>query len=200
MSRITERALVKMSSTTPTSIENSSSHLLPPTTRNSPPLSTSETQQQPQPQLTTTTTAAAPSSDNNSSSTCIDISQALSILAARTECDHSSHDPDHATTHNHGIGSCHGTTAPEGAKTMGQVIDLADDDSTEVASKRNKEDSTVIDVQEQLAKEQERLQRERAERRKKIQAELETMSVKELLQTVLKTQEDRVATYKKYDA
>jgi hypothetical protein len=108
----------------------------------------------------------------------IDIQQALTILSARTE------DPKH--THNHD-GCCHGARAPENAKDMGQTIDMVT--------------PTPLPASEDIPNEEEqkKLQEERARRRQEIHSALERMKVRELLQAVMKAQQDRVAAYRDYE-
>lgn len=108
----------------------------------------------------------------------IDIQEALTILSARTE------DPNH--THGHD-GCCHGARAPENAKDMGQTIDMAA--------------PTPLPAPEEIMieEEQQKLGEERARRRQEIHVELERMKVRELLQAVMKAQQDRVAAYRDYE-
>ncbi len=103
----------------------------------------------------------------------IDIQQALSILSARSEP---------AEDHNDGCGFCQGSQIPESAKTMGQTIDMFASGAKE---DEMHDDNRLVD--------------ERTERLSKIRVELDAMTDRELLQTVLKTQEDRVATYREYE-
>jgi len=72
---------------------------------------------------------------------------------------------------------------PDNIKAMGQVIDMIGNEDEEDAEKKAAE----------LQKEQSK------QRQRKIQQELEGMSVVELLQTVQKVQQDRVSTYKEYE-
>lgn len=105
----------------------------------------------------------------------IDIRQALSILSARSEPSES---------HRDGCACCHhGSQVPESAKTMGQTIDLF------APTKSEKEDHDDV----------KRLEQERKERLERIRVELNTMTDKDLLQAVLKVQEDRVAAYREYE-
>lgn len=109
----------------------------------------------------------------------IDIQEALTILSARTE------DPNH--THGH-EGCCHGTPAPEDAKGMGQTIDMTAPTPTTPATEEFPNEE-----------EQKKLQEERAKRRQEIHDEMERMTVRELLQAVMKAQQDRVAAYRDYE-
>jgi hypothetical protein len=120
--------------------------------------------------------SSPPSSDLPAKS--IDIQQALTILSARTE------DPNH--THEYD-GCCHGARAPENAKDMGQTIDMTA--------------PTPVPAPEDIPNEDEekKRQEERVRRRQAIHAELERMKVKELLQAVMKAQQDRVMAYRDYE-
>jgi hypothetical protein len=108
----------------------------------------------------------------------IDVQEALSILSARTADSSSSKAED-------GCG-CHGTKPPENAKNMGQKIDL-------LARKE-----TGNEQEEQKISE-EKIQQERAKRHEEIQKELNNMGNSELLQALLKAQEDRVKAYQEYE-
>lgn len=105
----------------------------------------------------------------NDSSKGIAIEDALSILTLRKP-------------HQHSDCNCIG----DSAKHMGQTIDLLGTTST--ANEQNDEEMK-----------KETLQIKRAVRQKKVQNELNDMSERELLQAVLKVQEDRVKTYTDYE-
>jgi hypothetical protein len=128
----------------------------------------------------------------------IDIQQALSILSERSNPETSA--DDHNTSG--GCGCCHGAPAPEHAKAMGQTIDLLADNSNStkmMVVEEGKETMSSLSKEEQEQEEQ-RLQEERSkERLAQIQNELNGMSDKELLQAILKAQQDRVATYRDYE-
>jgi hypothetical protein len=128
-------------------------------------------------------------SRTNQQSKGIDIQQALSILSERSSSHpESSSDPDN----HHGGCGCHGSHAPENAPTMGQTIDLmASSPQPQQEQEESKED------QEKKAL---RIQHERAKRQAQIQQELKGMTDQELLQAVLNVQQDRVATYRDYEA
>jgi predicted DNA binding CopG/RHH family protein len=113
----------------------------------------------------------------------IDIQAALSILSDRTADSSSSKAED-------GCG-CHGTKPPENAKNMGQKIDLLPG-----KQEGNEEEEQKI-LEEKV--EQERAQQERAKRHEDIRKELNNMGNPELLQALLKAQEDRVAAYREYE-
>lgn len=121
----------------------------------------------------------------------IDIQQALSILSTRSEPGNDDHD------HVNGCGCGGGSGIPEGAKEMGQTLDMLASTSPPVPSTGGGE--SVELTEEEQAEAKERLRKERDERQRKIRKELESMSNTELLQAVLKSQEDRVATYKEYE-
>jgi hypothetical protein len=120
---------------------------------------------------------------DQSSREAIDIHQALSILSDR------SNPENHSSSHDKDGGCCHGASAPQNAKQMGQTIDL-------MAETKNKEAEISGEERE---KEEQRIKEERAKRRWEIHEELNSMTVQELLQAVFKAQQDRVATYKDYE-
>ena len=124
------------------------------------------------------------SGSNKNTQKGIDIQEALSILSVRTESSSYQNDEN-------GCGCC-GGQVPKNAKQMGQTIDLFGEQTgePEVNPKQTKEDS----------EEEEKMKQERAKkRREEIQLELNKMSERELLQAILKTQEDRVKTYREYE-
>jgi hypothetical protein len=131
----------------------------------------------------------------------IDIQQALSILSERSNAETSA-DAHNSDSTSGGCGCCHGAPTPEHAKTMGQTIDLlAENNSTKmmVVEEEDQEATSSLSKEEQEQEEQ-RLQEERSkERLAQIQKELNGMSDKELLQAILKAQQDRVATYREYE-
>jgi hypothetical protein len=124
--------------------------------------------------------SSPPSSDLSAKA--IDIEQALTILSARTE------DPNH--THDH-HGCCHGAQAPDNSKDMGQTIDMTAPTPLPASEE-------IISEEEQKKQQEERARRA-ARRRQEIHAELERMEVRELLQAVMKAQQDRVAAYRDYE-
>jgi hypothetical protein len=73
---------------------------------------------------------------------------------------------------------------------MGQTIDLM------AQPKPNPQEES----KEEQEKEALRIQHERAKRQAQIQQELNGMTDQELLQAVLNVQQDRVATYRDYEA
>jgi len=112
----------------------------------------------------------------------IDISQALEILSARTSHDHShSHSDEQA--------DCQ-SSATEESKAMGQTIDL--NASAETAPNPEA-------VAKAMEEQKQQLDQDRKLREEQIRAELQTMSVKDLLQAVMEAQRERVATYRTYD-
>lgn len=78
---------------------------------------------------------------------------------------------------------------------MGQTIDML---ASKAAANEDTSPSLAMSEVEQAA-EKERLAKEREERLRKIRTELESMSASELLQAVLKYQQDRVSTYNTYE-
>lgn len=112
----------------------------------------------------------------------IDIRQALDILSAR-----SSH--DHSHSHSGEQAGCQ-SSATEESKTMGQMIDLS-------ASGKSPSDPKA--VAKSMEEQKQQLDHERKTREEQIRAELQTMTVKDLLQAVMEAQRERVATYRAYD-
>lgn len=114
----------------------------------------------------------------------IDVQKALDILNDRSSC-HGCHDHPHSEV-------CR-THQTDDLRSMGQTIDLAS-----MAESSNEETSATRSSadMESLRGQQEKNKREWLER---IQVELKSMSVKELLQTVVDTQQQRVATYQGYN-
>jgi hypothetical protein len=119
----------------------------------------------------------------------IDIQKALDILADPSS--QKSHDHDHHD-HSASSGGCHDHQQTDDLssllKSMGQTIDLAA--QTPVPQQKN-------DAQDEGKKAED--EQRRKERAAQLLAELKSMSVKELLQTVLETQQQRVATYQGYN-
>ena len=143
----------------------------------------------------------------------INIQQALTILSARSRNrdhlndddvdDNGNRDPTLITdshSANDGHSCCHGMTVPEHVKTMGQTIDLF---AMEPSPYDNDDDDDKkepsIERKQKQQQQQQQLEEERAKRRQKLQAELESMTIIELLQAVFRAQQDRVATYKEYE-
>ncbi|CAB9505473.1 expressed unknown protein [Seminavis robusta] len=115
-----------------------------------------------------------------SKQTGIDIQQALDILSDRSPHDHS---------------GCHAHQTDQ-LKSMGQTIDLNNNSTSEQNNNNNNENDDPDQKQQQ---ELEDLEQRRKERAAQLQEELKSMTVKELLQTVLETQQQRVATYQGYN-
>mmetsp|Transcript_25712 Transcript_25712/g.42779 ORF Transcript_25712/g.42779 Transcript_25712/m.42779 type:complete len:134 (-) Transcript_25712:802-1203(-) len=108
----------------------------------------------------------------------IDIVKALDILSMRAGDDHN-HDHEHH-------GDCH-EHVPDGGKTMGQSIDMT---QTEEGAKA---------IIESMESQRQELAEARRKRGTEIQATLESLTVRELLASVMETQTARVATYREYD-
>jgi hypothetical protein len=109
----------------------------------------------------------------------IDIRQALDILSGRSG--------QEAT---HSEGCCHHNSqeAPPNAESMGQTIDLLKEDTTDTAM-----------TAEEVEALQKRVEEERSQRKIELEEKLRSMAVKELLQTALEAQQQRVRTYGDYD-
>jgi hypothetical protein len=112
----------------------------------------------------------------------IDIKQALEILSARSAQPDSEH-------HNHSEGCCHSEEAPPNAKSMGQTIDmLREAGSAEVV--KSAEEAEVL---------QKKVQEDRDKRKSELDKRIQAMTVKELLQSVLESQQQRVRAYGIYN-
>jgi DNA repair REX1-B len=136
----------------------------------------------------------------------IDIRKAIQILAARG----SSRDDEKINRHQHQHHTvqdscgCDCQNSPfsiaqsmQNNATMGQVIDLFGGNSEEdVCSATASSAATAATTPEE---EKEMMKKRRQERHVEMQEQLQNMTLTELLQTVLQAQEERVATYRRYD-
>jgi len=127
---------------------------------------------------------------NNSSQQGIDVREALHILSLRNPEEHG-HSHDHHHQHS-SLTACHEAPTKD-AVNWGQRIDLGASESS--SSNATSQEEAVANIEKQ----KEQLEKERAERRAVIEKKLETMSISELLQCVMNSQEQRVATYRSYD-
>jgi len=117
----------------------------------------------------------------------IDFRQALEILASRSAQGHHHHHSHDACCHHYS------REAPPNARTMGQRIDLLPDDTSSTTT-------TTTTANDKNAEElQNQVQEERARRKNEIDKALQSMSVRELLQSVMEAQQRRVETYRNYD-
>lgn len=125
----------------------------------------------------------------------IDIHKALDILAARSSTGH-----DHSHSHSNDVG-CHAHQT-EDKRFMGQTIDL-ESPTTSSGATTAQPQTTVEQQQQQQQNDTEAIRKEQEARRQQLAKELEvklkSMSVKELLQTVMETQQQRVSTYTEYN-
>ena len=146
-----------------------------------------------------------PSTSTKPNSKGIDIQQALSILSARGAHGHDhSHAHDNsqsksgATTKDMGNKACgcHGDPVPDDADGMGQTIDLLEPSSS---NKEEEKATAAVANADEIEKQRQQLAEDRKQRKIQIQQALDNMSVKELLQHVMKTQQDRVAAYREYE-
>ena len=110
----------------------------------------------------------------------VSVQQALEILAERSALNEQSSENQCPCSRLEG-----GNFIPRGAQNMGQTIDLLD------AGVSPESAAAVVDHQ--------KLDEERAKRKEQLESKLDSMSTKELLQTVLDVQEQRVATYRAFD-
>jgi hypothetical protein len=124
----------------------------------------------------------------------INIHKALGILAARSSIGH-----DHSHSHSND-GGCHAYQT-EDKRFMGQTIDL--ESPTTRSGATTAQPQTTVEQQQQQQKDTEAIRKEqeakRQQRAKELEAKLKSMSVKELLQTVIETQQQRVSTYTEYN-
>lgn len=104
----------------------------------------------------------------------IDFREALQILSDRLS---------QPNDHNH-------ESPPPNGVSTGQTIDL-----TGGTKQEEKESEPTEDIERQRQK----LQEERTQREVKIRQEMESMTVLQLLNTLMKAQSERVSTYREYD-
>ncbi len=145
-------------------------------------------------------TSASPSTSSRSSSGGsgsgggggIDIRDALTILSARA-----------ATSHHH----LEGDAIPPELRRMGQTIDMTTTTTTTGSGgggggtgneEEAKEEKT--DDDDDRERNIETLERTRARRSEEIREKLSSMSTSELIKTIFAAQEERVATYRTFEA
>jgi hypothetical protein len=130
----------------------------------------------------------------------IDITAAMNILAQRQEQNNNPalHSQQYASNNGCPCGQLHpeGRGTNNNSETGGQVIDLFHQDSTTTTSTSNKQlqDNNPSDP----AKE-EKQQEPKEDQNNLLVKEIETMSLKQRIHAVLRAQEDRVATYRRFD-
>jgi len=156
---------------------------------------------------TAATTAAAEVPSTNATTTTnaqsgIDIQKALDILADRSSCPaahNHSHNHSHEDTNTEGRANAAGCQAyqTESLRGMGQTIDLDATAATTANNNNGNSGEDAIEVDEELQREQ--MAEQRKQRNEELQAHLRSMTIQELLETVLETQQQRVATYKEYN-
>lgn len=132
--------------------------------------------------------------DTNSNDEGIDIRQALEILSARStsgDDHHHHHHPSAAAAAAGGCSHIHPQEVPANAKSMGQTIDLL--------RENNITDSAVVQQAQEAEALQNKVQEERAQRKQELEQKIQSMTVKELLQSVLEAQQERVRTYGLYN-
>jgi len=142
----------------------------------------------------------ATTNSNSNSKQGIDIREALEILALRNPDDHDhSHDHrHHHQPHSSSLSACHEAPTKD-AVHWGQRIELGESSSED---NNNNDDDNVGSHEETMAnieKQKDRIEKERADRRAVIEETLASMSVIELLECVMNSQEERVKTYRNYD-
>ena len=112
----------------------------------------------------------------------IDFRKALEILSMRSA-------EDSASTKGNDENSTRGKSSGlNGAKPMGQVIDLFGNDK-----------ATGCDSSEVQEKKRKKMEEERIKRRSEIEQKLQSMSAKDLINAVLEAQQQRVATYRTFE-
>lgn len=136
--------------------------------------------------------------EKSASSTCktsqvhipgIDITKAMAVLSERSRL---STNGGNRAQDGEGCPCCLGTAIPERARKMGQRIDLSDQLKTTGNSAAEGNQSPLnADLQQ--------MQNKRESRLTQIKQELNSMADIELLQAVLRTQQDRVATYRTFE-
>jgi hypothetical protein len=150
-------------------------------------------------------------SPSRSSSGGIDIRDALTILSARASQHHHDHQHDEVDA------------IPEELRSMGQTIDMTtaattatsegtgddyDDANEEKTTEeeddngdaRGSQDQQRWQQQQQRGEGVESLERTRARRSEEVRARLSSMPTSELLKTIFASQEERVATYRTFEA
>jgi len=117
----------------------------------------------------------------------IDIQAALAILNERSKCDN---DHDHHHPHHN----------PAANKDQEQYLKLATQGQVIQVYNENKEDEDTPKYKEIDLEEQKKIIEEQQKRNEtELKSKLNTMSTKELLQTSLQIQRDRVSTYKTFE-
>jgi hypothetical protein len=120
----------------------------------------------------------------------IDIRVAMEILSERSGEEHSHSE--------HGGPGCH-HHAPKGTETMmGQTIDMNESEE-KPASNMEEGDDDDDKNDEDVKAQQEQLDKDRAKRKIEIEEQLQSMTLKELLHTVMDAQQNRVSTYRDYE-
>jgi len=123
------------------------------------------------------------------------VREALHILAARPSShEHGHHEHERAPpdADASSLVACHDQGAPtKDAVNWGQRISLGSNDD---------EDDTGETAAASLEDQKEKLEQERAKRRAVIEEKLASLSVEELLQCIMNSQEQRVVTYRAFDS
>ena len=172
---------------------------------------TASTSEIPQSQPITTSISTTSDDSQPPEKRGIDIHKALSILSARSTSSHDHHHHNHqnhsqvtttsgsaSSSSNHACsGGCHGDPIPDNVEGMGQTIDML---ATKSDGGDNSESLKEKEQEEkQRMQQQQLLEEQRLKRKQQIQRELDQMSTRELLQYVMKTQQERVAAYRDYE-
>lgn len=131
----------------------------------------------------------------SSSNDGIDIRLALEILAKRSPSSSRAELTEAAAVSGTNDSTAAATATINATKRLGQEIDMnAPSSATKARIVESSPSTTEIEVQRK------RLETERIERRKKIEEELHSMTVKELLGIVFEVQQQRVQAYREYDS
>jgi len=123
----------------------------------------------------------------------IDFRQALTILADRSSCEEHDHDKK----------GCH-THQTKELRSMGQTIDLLENSVRTATTNNNNNEitgstTTTTTTCDEATQKKQQQEEARQKRMQEMDAKLQTMTVKELLQLVMKTQQQRVETYQIYN-
>jgi hypothetical protein len=161
------------------------------------------------PAATSVTAATSLPATTIENQTGIDIRRAIEILSLRIPHHHHSHGSHNASHHPTGSateilspGCCHDVEISNDLKSMGQAIDLFASVATPSSSLTPSEIYTQEQQQQIIMNQVQQQQKEKSEQHKaELMASLKTMTkISDLLQVLLRAQEDRVNTYRTYNS
>lgn len=123
----------------------------------------------------------------------INIEQGLDILSLRNSADASSDaaEPKRAC-------GCHGASVPPEAVHWGQRIDMGED-NTEATTMTSGQEIAIDNEMKSIDAVRAQFQADREKRLVEINAKLQAMSVVQLVECVIHSQQERVASYRLYD-